>query len=67
MEQLIEELVTPSPRPSPARVVEIQKEIQRLQRQPTGWHLGIALLKHAHSNFRFYGALTLTIKIQTDG
>jgi Importin-beta N-terminal domain len=66
MEQLVEELVAPSSRPSPARVVEIQKEIQQLQRQPTGWQLGIALLKKSSSQLRFYGALTLTIKIQTD-
>ncbi len=66
MEQLIGELITPSPRPSPGRVLEIQKEIQRLQRQPTGWHLGIELLKKSSSQLRFYGALTLTIKIQTD-
>lgn len=66
MEQLIEELVASTSRPSPARVLELQKEIQRLQRQPTGWNLGVALLKKSSSQLRFYGALTLNVKIQTD-
>lgn len=66
MEQLIEELVNPTSRPTPQRIEEVQREIQRLQRDPAGWHLGLALLKKSSSHFRFYGALTLTFKIRTD-
>lgn len=66
MEQLIEELVDPASRPNHKRIEEVQKEIQRLQREPTAWLLGLALLKTNRSHFRFYGALTLIVKIRTD-
>ena len=66
MEELIEELVDPGSRPTPQRVDQVQREIQRLQREPTGWHLGLALLRKNNSSFRFYGALTLIVKIRTD-
>lgn len=66
MEQLIEELVDLASRPSPARIEEVQREIQRLQREPDGWQRGLALLKKDSPHFRFYGALTLTVKIRTD-
>lgn len=66
MEQLIEELVDPTSHRTPKRIEEVQKEIQGLQRETTGWHLGLALLKNSSSQLRFYGALTLTIKIRTD-
>ena len=66
MKQLIEELVDPTSHPTPQRIGVLQKEIQRLQREPTGWQLGLALLKESSSQCRFYGALTLTIKLRTD-
>jgi hypothetical protein len=66
MEQLVEELLNPTSRLAPQRIEEVQREIQRLQREPTGWRLGLALLTRTSSHFRFYGALTLTVKIRTD-
>lgn len=66
MEQLVEELVDPAARATPKRIEEVQRQIQELQRGPTGWQLGLTLLEKSSSAFRFYGALTLTIKIRTD-
>jgi hypothetical protein len=66
MEQLIAELVDQTSRSNPTRIEEVQREIQRLQREPIGWQLGITLLNKSNSHLRFYGALTLTVKIRTD-
>jgi len=66
MEQLIHELLDPTIRSTPKRIDEVQKEIQGLQRGSAGWQLGLELLKDSDSQLRFYGALTLTIKIRTD-
>lgn len=67
MEKLIKELTESERRPSPSRVTELQKEIQQLQRQASGWDEGLSLLKRDESELRFYGALTLMVKIRTDG
>lgn len=66
MEQLIRELHNPGNQASPERVNEIQRQIQRLQREKTAWQTGIDLLQHDEATLRFYGALTLTIKINND-
>ncbi|OAG43353.1 hypothetical protein AYO21_02290 [Fonsecaea monophora] len=66
MEQLIRELYQPTNQPSPARINEIQKQIQRLQREKSAWQLALDLLHHGEATIRFYGALTLTIKINAD-
>ncbi|KIW98401.1 uncharacterized protein Z519_00061 [Cladophialophora bantiana CBS 173.52] len=66
MEQLIVELHNPSNQSSPERVNEIQKQIQRLQREKSAWQLALNLLHHGEATIRFYGALTLTIKINAD-
>lgn len=66
MEQLIAELHNTSGPVLPARVDEIQKQIQGLQRAKSAWQLGLDLLHHAEPIMRFYGALTLTIKINAD-
>lgn len=66
MEQLISELHNPSNQSSPDRIHEIQRQLQRLQREKTAWQLGLDLLHHGEATVRFYGALTLTIKINAD-
>ena len=66
MEQFIGELHNPGSQPSPSRINEIQKQIQRLQREKAAWQLGLDLLHHDQAIMRFYGALTLTIKINAD-
>jgi hypothetical protein len=66
MEQLIRALTDPSNQGSSERIEEIQRQLQLLQRQPTAWQGALELLSHAEPNMRFYGALTLTIKINAD-
>lgn len=66
MEQLIAELYHPSNQSSPERVNAIQREIQQIQRQNSSWQLGLELLRRDEAVVRFYGALTLTIKINAD-
>ena len=66
MEQLIGELHNPTNHATPSRINEIQRQIQRLQREKSAWQLGLDLLQHEELIVRFYGALTLTIKINAD-
>src|SRR5947209_20574673 len=66
MEQLIKQLNNQSNRPSPDEVREIERRIQNLQREFSGWRLGVDLLSNEDPLVRFYGALTLTIKINAD-
>lgn len=66
LEQLIRELNDPRNQGVPDRIYELQKQIQQLQRTPSAWQAGLDLLDHAESQMRFYGALTLTIKVNTD-
>ncbi|EXJ80406.1 hypothetical protein A1O1_08550 [Capronia coronata CBS 617.96] len=66
MEELIRELNDPSNQSAPERINEIQRQIQRLQREKTAWQLGLDLLQNEDATLRFYGALTLTIKINAD-
>jgi hypothetical protein len=66
MERLIGDLYDPANQSSPERINEIQAQIQRLQREKSAWQLGLDLLHHGEATVRFYGALTLTIKINAD-
>lgn len=66
MEQLIKRLHSTSDRPSPSEIQEIEAKIQRLQREPSGWSVGLDLLANEQAVVRFYGALTLTVKINAD-
>jgi hypothetical protein len=66
MEQLIKQLNNQSNRPSPDQIREIERRIQHLQREFSGWRLGVDLLGNEDPLVRFYGALTLTIKINAD-
>jgi hypothetical protein len=66
MEQLIKRLHDTSHAPSPGDIQEIQGRIQNLQRESSGWSVGLDLLANEQPLIRFYGALTLTIKINAD-
>ena len=66
MEILILELNSPVNQSSSERVQEIQRRIQQLQRERSGWQKGFELLGSEDQTLRFYGALTLTIKINAD-
>ena len=66
MEHLIGDFYNPANQSSPERINEIQRRIQLLQRDKSAWQLGLDLLNHGDATVRFYGALTLTIKINAD-
>jgi hypothetical protein len=66
MEQLIKRLHNTSDPPSPSEIQEIEGRIQSLQRESSGWSVGLDLLAHEQPIVRFYGALTLTVKINAD-
>lgn len=66
MEDLIAELYRSENQGSAERISETQRRIQNLQRQQTGWQLGLLLLNGKEANTRFHGALTLIIKINAD-
>jgi hypothetical protein len=66
MEELIRELNSPVNQSSSERIQELQRRIQQLQREKSGWEKGFDLLRSDEQTLRFYGALTLTIKINAD-
>jgi hypothetical protein len=66
MEQLIKRLHNTSDPPSPGEIQQIEGRIQNLQRESSGWSVGLDLLAHEQPIVRFYGALTLTVKINAD-
>lgn len=61
--QLIHQLYRPG---APEKVVKIQETLQRLQRSPEGWKLAISLLENKDEQVKFFGALTFTVKLNTD-
>ncbi|KAI9837466.1 MAG: hypothetical protein M1819_007114 [Sarea resinae] len=63
VEQLVKQLYSPG---SPALIGRIQETLQRLQRSPEGWQLADTLLGSADINVRFFGALTFTVKLNSD-
>jgi hypothetical protein len=50
----------------PETVAKWDEELRRLQRLPTSWKLGNDLLDSEDERVRFFGALTLTVKINND-
>ncbi|KAK6436142.1 member of the karyopherin-beta [Oleoguttula sp. CCFEE 5521] len=50
-----------------AIIVQIQEQLQVLQRSGEGWQLADALLGDNDINVRFFGALTFTVKLNNDG
>ena len=66
MEPLIKALNDPRNQGAPDQIDRIQRQLQSLQRHPSAWDAGLKLLDHQEAEIRFYGALTLTIKINAD-
>lgn len=60
---LVQQLYNPH---DPQQVESVQAELQTLQRGPSAWLIGNALLGHPDRTVQFFGALTLTIKINQD-
>ena len=61
--QLVQRLYLPG---SAQEIPQIQEILQKLQRSSTGWQMADGLLQSQDANVRFFGALTLTIKINKD-
>jgi hypothetical protein len=61
--QLIQELYRPGP---PSKIAKIQETLQRLQRSPEGWQLANSLLSSNDEKVKFFGALTFTVKLNSD-
>jgi hypothetical protein len=66
MEPLIRALNDPRNQGSSSQIHEIQKQLQALQRESSAWQASIDFLQNQDAIIRFYGALTLTIKINAD-
>ncbi|KAI1781451.1 ARM repeat-containing protein [Hypoxylon cercidicola] len=63
VEHLIHELYKPNP---PATVSRIQEILQGLQKSSDGWQLAESLLSRPGSNVKFFGALTIIVKLNTE-
>lgn len=61
--QLILELYQPG---HPERIAKIQQALQTLQRSVEGWQLANSLLQSTDEKVQFFGALTFTVKLNTD-
>ncbi|KAF2678963.1 hypothetical protein K458DRAFT_315514 [Lentithecium fluviatile CBS 122367] len=48
------------------KISETEATLRMLQRSPQGWEIGDALLNSTDENVRFFGALTLTVKVNAD-
>lgn len=48
-------------------VSSIEKHLQWHQRSAQGWDMAFALLQSGSMNVRFFGALTLSVKLNTAG
>lgn len=63
VEQLIHELYKPN---SAETITRIQEVLQRLQKSPQGWQLAQGLLTCPGDNIKFFGALTIIVKLNTE-
>ncbi|KAI8963555.1 ARM repeat-containing protein [Daldinia sp. FL1419] len=63
VEQLVHELYKPNP---PHTISRIQEILQTLQKSPGGWQLADGLLSRPDQNVKFFGALTFTVKLNTE-
>lgn len=48
------------------KIAENEATLRVLQRSPQGWEIADALLKSEDEQVRFFGALTLTVKLNAD-
>ncbi|KAK1979492.1 armadillo-type protein [Colletotrichum cereale] len=51
---------------SPETIARIQDTLHRMQRAPSGWWIARDLLGHADDKVKFFGALTLIVKLNTE-
>jgi uncharacterized protein YjeT (DUF2065 family) len=48
------------------KIAQNEATLRVLQRSPQGWEIADALLKSEDEQVRFFGALTLTVKLNAD-
>jgi hypothetical protein len=48
------------------KITQTEATLRVLQRSPQGWEIADALLKSEDEQVRFFGALTLTVKLNAD-
>ncbi|KAI0840494.1 ARM repeat-containing protein [Hypoxylon sp. FL0890] len=63
VEHLVHEMYKPNP---PQTISRIQEILQTLQKSPAGWQLADGLLSRPDNNIKFFGALTFTVKLNTE-
>jgi hypothetical protein len=63
IEKLVQTLYDPG---HATKISETEATLRILQRSPQGWEMGNALLNSTDENVRFFGALTLTVKVNAD-
>lgn len=63
IERLVKTLYDPG---HAKKLPETEATLRVLQRSPQGWEIGDALLNSTDEHVRFFGALTLTIKVNAD-
>ncbi|KAK2000503.1 hypothetical protein LX36DRAFT_654334 [Colletotrichum falcatum] len=62
-EAMVLALYQPAP---PETIARIQDTLHRMQRAPSGWGIARDLLGHADDKVKFFGALTLIVKLNTE-
>ncbi|OLN81517.1 Importin beta-like protein [Colletotrichum chlorophyti] len=62
-EALVLALYQPAP---PETIARIQETLHHMQRTPSGWWIARDLLAHADDKVKFFGALTLIVKLNTE-
>jgi hypothetical protein len=64
VDTLIQRLYDPG---TPSELVpRVQAKLVELQKSEDGWRMGDALLSRPDPNVRFFGCLTLTVKLNSD-
>jgi hypothetical protein len=63
IERLVKSLYEPG---QAKKISETEATLRVLQRSPQGWQIADALLKSDNEQVRFFGALTLTVKLNAD-
>ncbi|KAJ5099528.1 Armadillo-like helical [Penicillium argentinense] len=64
---LVTSLYDPANQRVPARINEIQKRLQQLQKGEDAWEIADSLLRERSAHHRFMGALTFTVKLNVSG
>jgi hypothetical protein len=63
IEELVKSLYNPG---NAKKISQNEATLRILQRSPQGWEIADALLKSNNEQVRFFGALTLTVKLNAD-